>query len=244
MSSALSIHESSWDIDAILFDKDGTIVDFPSLWVNWLKGVLADVSSGETLRSTERALGISIQDGVVDPNGPLAIGSVIDVKTVLAGCLYEAGWSWDVAKQRVNKSIEEIEVKEHYMEDLQLLPGLKGFLHRLERKNIKKAVVTADETAVAEKHLKALGIRSYFEAVIGSDQVEKSKPYPDMLHRACHSLDVEPSRCLMLGDTNSDMRTGRAAGTKASIGLVSYTTHKDHLIDADEIINHYDDIQF
>ncbi|WP_018922897.1 HAD family hydrolase [Salsuginibacillus kocurii] len=243
MNSYLQINESSWEVEAVLFDKDGTLVDFPSLWVDWVKGIVADASNEETIQRVEGALGLSIKDRVVDPNGPLAIGSMAEVQTILAGALYETGWSWDVARQTVHIAVEDMEERESYMQGLRPLPGLHDFLLRLERKQIKRAVVTADDTAIAEKHLEALSLHSKFQAVIGADQVQRAKPEPDMLLKACEELGVAPENCLMIGDTNSDMKTGRSAGTKAAVGVVSYTLYDDHLCDADEIIHHYDEIQ-
>lgn len=86
------------------------------------------------------------------------------------------------------------------------------------------AVVTADETAAAESHLRWLGIRQYFTAVIGTDQVEQGKPFPDMALLACQRLGVSPAEAAVIGDTNGDMRMAKAAGAAAAIGLAGGIT--------------------
>ncbi|WP_245237803.1 HAD-IA family hydrolase [Paenibacillus ihuae] len=62
-------------------------------------------------------------------------------------------------------------------------------------------------------------MRSYFSSVIGTDQAERGKPFPDMALLACGQLGVHPSAAAVIGDTNGDMRMAKAAGAAVAIGI-------------------------
>jgi phosphoglycolate phosphatase len=68
-------------------------------------------------------------------------------------------------------------------------------------------------------HLEWLGIREYFDVIMGNDLVERGKPFPDMMQLACMILDVPCSETAIIGDTNGDMRMGQAAGAAVTIGI-------------------------
>jgi len=75
-------------------------------------------------------------------------------------------------------------------------------------------------------------IDDYFQAVVTPDDVTQGKPDPEMLLEACRRLEVQPSRTVFVGDTDSDVRAGRAAGCTV-IGIQ---------VDADETIGSIADV--
>ncbi|MBW7456299.1 HAD family hydrolase, partial [Paenibacillus sepulcri] len=120
------------------------------------------------------------------------------------------------------------------------------FLAACHAEGIPLGVVTADETQAAEKHLDWLGIRQYFGAVVGTDQVERGKPFPDMMELACRKLSIDTRGAALIGDTNGDMRMGRAAGARLCIGLGeagSENARADDFPDADIIIGDYRELR-
>ncbi|WP_019908520.1 HAD family hydrolase [Paenibacillus sp. HW567] len=217
-------------VSAILFDKDGTLLQFVSLWGSWShcfleqftrqleqRGLAFPASSLPSLLGTVHDAEGSITD--YDRNGPLAMGTMNDLYAILAWQAYQLGLSWAESKELVDLSREEADALLERTRPVLPLPGLLRFLDDCAASGMPMAVVTADETAAAEAHLRWLGIRGYFSAVIGTDQVERGKPFPDMALLACERLGVEPRAAAVIGDTNGDMRMAKAAGAAVAIGI-------------------------
>jgi HAD superfamily hydrolase (TIGR01509 family) len=92
-------------------------------------------------------------------------------------------------------------------------------IHTLQQlTSYKKAVITNTPTDCARQILKKFEIQEYFEEVITSDDVERAKPDPEIVFKACERLGVNPTTVILIGDTQSDVLAGRAAGCKV-VGL-------------------------
>ncbi len=75
-----------------------------------------------------------------------------------------------------------------------------------------KAVVTNTPRACTSQILNTYGLSAFFESIVTSDMVERGKPHPDMLLKACADLSVPIGSCLLVGDTKIDVEAGRNAG--------------------------------
>lgn len=82
----------------------------------------------------------------------------------------------------------------------------------LEQIEEKKAVITNTTEVCTMNILESHGLLKYFDAVVTSEQVERGKPYPDMILEACRRLGVKPDKVLVVGDSDEDVEAGRAAG--------------------------------
>lgn len=253
----LMIHNRAYRVTGILFDKDGTLLDFISMWGCWSEWVFEELQQQLKVQGlackielTPALWGAKLgQDGKIidyDRNGPLAIGTMQDLYAVIAWQAYIAGLSWAEAMELVQQCKKRADVELERLRPARPLAGSIDFLKSCVEQGIKLGVVTADETAAANRHLEWLGIRKYFDVVIGNDQVERGKPFPDMLQLACHRLDIDCAEAAIIGDTNGDMRMGQAAGAAVAIGIADVdegdSTHP-LLPDADEVIGAYFQLQ-
>jgi HAD superfamily hydrolase (TIGR01509 family) len=93
---------------------------------------------------------------------------------------------------------------------IKIYPDTKSTLQKLS--NYKKAVITNTPTDCARQILDKFDIAKYFEEVITSDDVAKAKPDPEIVFKACERLHVDPKTVVLVGDTDSDVKAGRAAG--------------------------------
>jgi HAD superfamily hydrolase (TIGR01509 family) len=91
-----------------------------------------------------------------------------------------------------------------------MYPDTKKTLQQLS--TYRKAVITNTPTDCARQILKKFDITSYFDTIVTSDDVKKAKPDPEIVFNACTRLKVHPSTVLLVGDTDSDVTAGRAAG--------------------------------
>ncbi|KEF39196.1 haloacid dehalogenase superfamily enzyme, subfamily IA [Schinkia azotoformans MEV2011] len=235
------------EINTILFDKDGTIIDFPSIWIPWIDNIfdyLVDTVPECPLSRIElrTAFGAEGKGDFVDPKGPLAIASIEESKTIIAYKLYENGVPWDSAVVYASESVKFANEKEN-SSTIKAIDGIKEFLEDVRANNIRLGVLTADDTDRAWEHLKEVKLADYFEFVIGSDQVSNGKPFPDMAYLARDRYSITLSETMLIGDTNADMQLGKNAGVNVTVGIVTYSDNNiNHLKDADIIIKSYKEL--
>ncbi|WP_018753677.1 HAD family hydrolase [Paenibacillus sanguinis] len=226
----LSAPGSEAEVQAILFDKDGTLMDFIYTWGSWGEQLLARFSTALNLQGLpvlpDNLLGMwgidYDENGKIsgyDRNSPLSMGTVHDLLILLALEGYKAGLSWAEAKMLAEQCRCEADEALERLRVARLLPGVQSFLEACRQSGIKLGIVTSDETEAANKHLDWLGIRDYFDVVVGADLVRLGKPYPDMVELACREMGLAVEHTAVIGDTNGDMQMARAAGAALAIGL-------------------------
>lgn len=104
--------------------------------------------------------------------------------------------------------------KENSDQYTSLYDGVADLLRRLKEQTDDIFIVTSKKTEAAENNLKKLGVYDLFNAVIGSDKVEKYKPDPDPIYQARKHLWNASQPEIMIGDADTDIIMGKAAGIK------------------------------
>ena len=98
----------------------------------------------------------------------------------------------------------------NHLDYITIYPDTKNTLKSLG--TYKKAIITNTPSDCTRQILKKFDIEQYFEAIITSDDVVKSKPDPEIVFKACERLGVDVTTVLLIGDTESDVKAGKAAG--------------------------------
>ncbi|MCX6662481.1 MAG: HAD family hydrolase [Euryarchaeota archaeon] len=98
----------------------------------------------------------------------------------------------------------------NHLDFVTIYPDTQNTLRALA--SYKKAVITNTPTDCARQILEKFHIQQYFEAIVTSDDVVKSKPDPEIVFKACERLGVDVKTVLLIGDTESDVKAGREAG--------------------------------
>ena len=98
-----------------------------------------------------------------------------------------------------------------------LFPNVLETLKLANMKQIKLAVVSFAGNWYLSKMLPALKIDSFFDAIIGFEDVENPKPAPDAVLKACKAFGVYPSESLVIGDAKSDILMGKNAGARTML---------------------------
>lgn len=92
---------------------------------------------------------------------------------------------------------------------IKLDSNTKYILYKL--KYYKKGLITNTPKDSAFRVLEKFDIEHFFDVVITSDDVNKAKPNPEIVLKACKVLGVEPDKVILVGDTDSDIKAGKAA---------------------------------
>ncbi|MCA0870096.1 HAD family hydrolase [Seohaeicola saemankumensis] len=203
---------SAHQVDAILFDKDGTLFDFGSTWNVWAARIIAQLSGGDPALARALAAGarFDLDTQSFHPDSPVIAGTNREAAECFAPALPD-------------RSIEEIE--RHLMlsaADAPLTPAvpLAGFLDGLSGRGLHLGVMTNDTEYSARIQLEEAGVLDRFAFVAGFDSGYGAKPAPDPLLAFCDVMGVAPDRAVMVGDSTHDLIAGRAAGMR-TIGVLT-----------------------
>lgn len=93
-----------------------------------------------------------------------------------------------------------------------LKPGARELLEMLRLNRIPCGLATSTDSEVAMENLRIAGLSEYFEVVVGGDQIENSKPAPDVFLETAKRLGFPADACLVLEDSVPGIRAAHAAG--------------------------------
>lgn len=215
-------------IDLVIFDKDGTLIGFGTMWTDWATelGVRLSHEVGRDIRGPlDAMLGFDPATGSVTPHGGLAATPMARLREVTLQVLIGDGVADDVARAAVAAAwhAPDPEATAQPLADLRpLLEGIKVGGRRV-------AIATSDDRQPTERTLAALGLSSLIDATVCADDDVPVKPAPDMVLRVCEACGVTPARAAVVGDSPADLRMGRAAGAGLVVGVLTGVGRQDDL---------------
>lgn len=120
-------------------------------------------------------------------------------------------------------------------------PGATALLDHLEAEGWRLGICTNKPARFAEGLMRALGLRERFGALLGADSLPVRKPDPRHLVETLERLGVEPDRGILLGDTETDLKTARAAGIPVALASFGYAPLPAAAYAPDAVFHHYDE---
>jgi phosphoglycolate phosphatase len=205
------------DIQAIIFDKDGTLEDSGDYLRNIAqkRARLIDAQIpgvGEPLLMAFGVNGLTL-----DPAGLQAVGSRYENEIAAAAYIAETGRGWSAALEIVKGAFKEAD---RVMESTPaaMFPGCLQSIESLAAVGIKLGIVSAATTSQVTKFAHYHQLQSHFQVLLGSD-LQFAKPDPRLFQFACQELGVKPDRTLMVGDSRWDMVMGSQGGAAGCIGI-------------------------
>ncbi len=181
---------------AVIFDLDGTLGDTFSLVVEAFNAGSRDLI-GRDYSTSEVIAMFGIPDASMIKNELLRLGR----------SLGEA----DEAVDRYHAAYEA----KHRM--AKVFDGITPVLHALRDRGMPMGVMTGKGRRSADITVRAFGWEGLFGAVITGDDVVNQKPAPDGVLEVARLLNVEPTRCVFVGDSPADINAGKAAGMKTIV---------------------------
>ena len=96
--------------------------------------------------------------------------------------------------------------------------GASELLSFLKANNIKIAIASGSSRGTGISHLTKVDALSFFDVIVGGNEVEKGKPEPDIFLEAAKRLKVKPEDCFVFEDSSNGIKSGSRAGMKC-IGI-------------------------
>jgi len=245
----LWVNGRPFDIELVVFDKDGTLIDFEHLWGERARqGVAALVRRVEgdaaLARSLFYSLGYDPKTRFTAGNGPLATAVMSKLCTIMAAVLYQHGFSWDAAEEYVRDSFALKMGALPTADQIRPLGDVAGLFQRLTQAGVSIAVVTSDDREATNATLSLMGAAGNVTLLICGDDIIPNKPAPDALWRIANQLNIAPARIMMVGDTASDLLFGANAGVGCLVGVLGGVGDNAALIAlADAVVDSIEQIE-
>ncbi len=213
-------------IKGLLFDKDGTLIDFFATWMP------AYCKAAE--RIAHKAAAPDLADAMLLAGGYDRPRDILNPASALAGGTNEeliAIWR-GVLGRRAPAELDEIVLttfSEHAAHDVLPTADLRRLCKRLVSSGLSLGIATNDDAATAQWTAGHLGIAEHVVFVTGADAGHGGKPGPGMGLAFCETAGLHPSEVAMVGDSAADSEMARAAGFGASIGVCTGAAPMDVL---------------
>jgi len=221
------------EIRGILFDKDGTLLDYAATWMPVNKAAALAAARGDPELSARllKYGGYDPETGRIAGNAVLAAGNTIEIAAAWRTLVPD----WDLGT--LVKTIDGI-FQTQGRSSAAPVPGLVGVLTRLKARGLRLGVATSDSHAGIEATLGASGVLNLFDFLAGYDSGHGMKPGPGMVHAFCDKIGLAATEVAVVGDNLHDLAMGRAAKAALVIGVLTGTGERDMLAgQADHVLD-------
>lgn len=180
-------------IRALIFDFDGLILDTETAGYMTWQAIYREHGCELPLEKWEQVLGSDSSMGGFD---------IVEYLKELSGqpVVREA-----VLQDRLARRMEILAAQP-------VLPGVVEHIDAAKRRGLRLAVASSSSREWVDGHLKRLGLRHRFQAVLTADDVQRVKPAPDLFLAACRAVGVRPHEAIVLEDSPHGVEAARRAG--------------------------------
>ncbi|MCW8842497.1 MAG: HAD-IA family hydrolase [Rhodobacteraceae bacterium] len=208
----------------VVFDLDGTLADTSGDLLAAANVCFRDMGVGDVLHP-QRDEGIALRGG----------------KAMLTAGLERLGRMDMAVVERYYPVLLEAyggAIAEHTV----LYPGAMEAVEALASRGYGVGICTNKPEALAQKLMVALGARDAFGALVGADTLTVRKPDPEPLRETARRLGGDPARTVLIGDSDTDRNTARAAGVPSV--LVTFGPSGDDMaaLEPEALLEDYADL--
>lgn len=206
----------------VVFDLDGTLVDTAPDLIGTLNHILVREGFKTVEYQTARD----------------AIGA--GAKSLLERGLAQQGET--ASSSRLEELYQDylVHYADHIADQSRPFPGLEAALDTLEANGCILAVCTNKLEWLSVRLLERLKLLQRFAVVVGQDTIKIAKPDPAVLRHTVAAAGGDITRAVMIGDSNTDILTARAAGVPVVAVDFGYTDTPVNQLGPDRIISHFD----
>ena len=123
-----------------------------------------------------------------------------------------------------------------------LYPGVVPAVEALRRDGYAVSICTNKPEGLAETLTRRLGIRDLFGALIGADTYPTRKPDPAPYRAAVERVGGQVGRSMLVGDTDTDRKTGLAAGVPVALVTFGPEGRGVERLTPEALLHRYDDL--
>jgi len=189
------------NINTVLFDLDGTLIDTAPDMANALNILL-------------REEGYEAMD-FSDIRPHVSNGSAALVQLGFPALADES------VKERLKKRYLEI-YEDKLCVDSGLFPGMAQLLEHIENQQMRWGVVTNKPAWLTDPLMQQIGLGDRAACIISGDTTENRKPHPEPMYLACKHANSQPQNCIYIGDALRDIQAGANAGMRTVVANYGY----------------------
>lgn len=231
-------------VEAIIFDKDGTLADSERFLreLGQKRARLLDAKIpgvGDPL-----LMAFGIEQDYLNPVGLMAVGSRYENEIAAAAYVAETGRGWLESIAIAQAAFTEAD--DHFTMDAETSPLFTGCLEQLQAfatAGLKLALLSADTQRGVEAFVQRHELSPYFQVTKGDTPEGLHKPDPELFLETCQQLGVEPKKTLMVGDAPGDIQMAKQAEAAGAIGICWGSAKVSHLQDADITIGQLNELK-
>ena len=203
------------NIEAVIFDMDGLIIDSEPLWRKAEIRAFKDIGFDFTEEMCIQTMGMRIDEVVHYWWKKLK---------------WEKPSEKDVIDSIQTKMIDLIQ------KDGTLLPGVLDALKLLKEKNIPIALASSSAMILIKAVVESLEIKDYFNVIHSAEKEPAGKPDPAVFLTSARMLEIEAKKCLVLEDSKAGMEAGLNANMK-TIVIPEFGTSPNWVLKANKKLN-------
>jgi phosphoglycolate phosphatase len=185
------------DLEAVLFDFEGTLVDFQWRLAEAVAETIAMLSS----------LGF--------PEGRIQSRKYSTLLPEAMEIAKEVGLSPDEVRERIGLVYDKFD--EDALTRWTVRPDVKDLLHEINQKGVRRALVSNVGSQSLSSALSRLGLDGHFEVTVSRNLVNHPKPNPEGINLALKSLGIEREKAVFVGDSLDDVNAAKNAGLRVII---------------------------
>ncbi len=193
------------NIDAVIFDLDGSLVDSMWLW----------------------------RDIDIEYLGNFGIALPETLQSEIEGMSFSETAAYFKERFGIPDPVEQIKEDwnrmawEKYTCQVPLKKGAREFVEYCHLNGIRLGIATSNSRQLVENVIDVHGLTHYFDSIVTGCEVEKGKPAPDIYLEAARQCGAAPEKCLVFEDIIPGILAGKAAGMKVCAVDDVYSRHQN-----------------
>jgi len=223
-------------IKGVLFDKDGTLIDFAESWIPAYEAgavfLARHGTNGVDADAMLRATGYDPETRVFTPDSILTKFTSDQITEVWAA---HAGIDLDNHGADLRRGVKAV-FDDVANRSLKAVTDLDALFRALRSRGRAVGLATADSTASARAALDVFGVAGLVDFVTGFDSGHGCKPGPGQVHGFCAAVGISPDEVMVVGDTAHDMEMARNAQAGLVVAVLTGVGDQDRLVPLADLV--------
>lgn len=232
------------DINIVIFDKDGTLIDIHHYWCSMIQfRAKFFINEIKLIQGKKYFLyndlvdnmGIDLQSNKMKPEGPVGLKPRSFIIDVALNTIKK--YNSLITREMVSDVFDRVDIfsKNKLMDIVKVLDGAVDILKELKKKQIVIAIATTDLSERATLAMQSLGLEGYFNTIAGANLVKNAKPSADLVEFILDKHQGRPENTVVIGDAMADLGMAKNAnvrfiGVKTGLFTDEFLAKSDYLV--------------